>query len=85
MSWAGYDGPVPVMKALRTVIEWRTTAWWRTRSTKGMSDDPTNVTCRKQKWGFHNRGVTWETPMARWAGPNNDWDTIMEIGFLQEV
>ena len=34
-SWVGYDGTVPVMKALRTVIEWRTTAWWRTRSAKG--------------------------------------------------
>ena len=40
MSWVGYDGTVPVMKALRTVIEWRTTAWWRTRSAKGMSEDP---------------------------------------------
>ena len=32
MAWVGYDGTVLVMKALRYVIGWRTTAWWRTRS-----------------------------------------------------
>ena len=25
------------------------------------------------KIGFHNRGVQWDTPMARWAGEGNDW------------
>ena len=72
MSWVGYDGAVPVVKALRAVIEWRTTAWWRTRSAKGMCENPANATCWKHKWVFHNRGVTWDTPMARRAGHQDD-------------
>ena len=50
MAWVGYDGTVLVMKALRSVIDWRTTAWWRTRSAKDMKDDPLNVICWKHKW-----------------------------------
>ena len=38
-----------------------------------MKWDPLNFTCWKHKWGFHNRGVTWDTPMARWAGSEEDW------------
>ena len=80
MSWIGYEGTVPVLKALRKVIEWRTTAWWRTRSAKGMSEDPTNATCWKHKWGFHNKGVTWDTPMTRWAGQKDDWIQLWRKG-----
>ena len=25
------------------------------------------------KFGFHNRGVQWDAPMARWAGEGKDW------------
>ena len=85
MSWVGYDGTVPVMKALRTVIEWRTTEWWRTRSTKSMSEDPANATCWKHKWGFHNRDVTWDTPMAPWAGQKNDWIQLWRVGSPKKI
>ena len=27
----------------------------------------------EHKWRFHNRGVIWNTPMARWAGSEGDW------------
>ena len=39
----------------------------------GMKWDPLNISCWKHKWGFHNRGVTWDTPMARWTGSEADW------------
>ena len=45
----------------------------RHRSVRGMKLDPLNVTCWKHKWCFHDRGVTWDTPMARWAGSGEDW------------
>ena len=27
MTWAVYDGDVPIMMALRSILEWRTTVW----------------------------------------------------------
>ena len=50
-----------------------------------MSDDPANVTCWKQKRGFHNRGVTWDTPMARWAWPNNDWIQLRRLDSPKKI
>ena len=38
-----------------------------------MAWDPNNVRWWKHKVGFHNGGVQWDTPMARWAGEGNDW------------
>ena len=73
MAWAVYESEVPVLKALRSVVEWRTTAWWRNRSAWGMKWDPLNITCWNHKCGFHNRDVTWDSPMARWAGSGEDW------------
>ena len=73
MAWAEKVGEVPVLTALRFVVGWRTTAWWRNRSAWSMKWDPLNITCWKHKWGFHNRGVTWDAPMARWAGSEEDW------------
>ena len=32
-----------------------------------------NVTRWKHKFGFHNRGVQWDTPMSRWSGEEKDW------------
>ena len=29
------------------------------------------------KVGFHNRGVQWDTPMAKWAGEVKDWIQLM--------
>ena len=34
--------------------------------------DPANVTRWKHKFGFHNRGVQWDTPMSKWAGEGKD-------------
>ena len=65
MTWAVYEGDVPIMLALRSILGWRTTAWWRSRSCWGMTCDPYNVQRWKQNVGFHNRGVQWDTPMAR--------------------
>ena len=62
IAWAVNEGEVPVLKALRYVIGWRTTAWWRNMSAWGMKWDPLNITCWKHKWRFHNRGVTCQWP-----------------------
>ena len=80
MSWVNYNGKVPILKALRAVIGWRTAEWWRNRSAKGMSEDPGNVTGWRHKWGFHNRGITRDTPMTRWAGVDNDWMRLWKTG-----
>ena len=44
MNWAIYDGEVPIMRALRSILGWRTTTRWRNRSAWGMTTDPTTVT-----------------------------------------
>ena len=38
---------------------------------------PYNVQRWKHKIEFHNRGVQWDTPMARWAGEENDWIKLL--------
>ena len=38
-----------------------------------MRVDPMNASRWKHTWGFHNKGVGWDTPMARWAGVGEDW------------
>ena len=55
----------------------RTTAWWRSGTSWGMAWDPTNVTRCRHKVGFHNRGIQWDTPMARWAAEGNDWIKLL--------
>ena len=77
MTWAVYDGNVLVMLALRSLLGWRTTAWWRNRSSWGMAWDPNNVQRWKHKVGFHNRGVQWDSSMARSAGEGNDWIELL--------
>ena len=42
-----------------------------------MAWDLYNVQRWKPKVGFHNRGVQWDTPVARWAGEGRDWITLM--------
>ena len=32
------------------------------------------------KFGFHNRGVQWDTPMSRWAGEGKDWIQLVAQG-----
>ena len=68
-----YEGDVPIMWSLRSVLGWRTTAWWRSRASWSMAWDPTNVTHGKHDVGSHNRGTQWDSPMARRAGEGNDW------------
>ena len=57
MNWAVYDGDVPIMRALRSILGWRNTARWRNRSAWRMATDPNNEQRWKHKFGFHNRGV----------------------------
>ena len=45
-----------------------------------MKWDPLNFICWKHKWGFYSRGVTWDTPMARWAGSGEDWMQKLRTG-----
>ena len=73
LAWAVYEGEVLVLNGFRSVIGWRTTAWWRNRSARGMKMDPVNVTCCQHKWGFHDRGGTWSTLVAKLAGSEEDW------------
>ena len=40
MAWATYDGDVPVMIALRSILRWRTTTWWWNRSAWRNEDGP---------------------------------------------
>ena len=68
VTWAVYEGDVPIMRALRSILAWRTSAWWRSRASWVMAWDPNNVHSWKHEVGFHNRGVQWDTPVARWAG-----------------
>ena len=57
----------------------RTTAWCRSRASWGMAWDPKNVRWWKHEVGFHNRGVQWDTPMARGAGEGNDWIKLVAL------
>ena len=36
LNWAVCHGEVPIMRALRAVLGWRTTTWWRNRSALGI-------------------------------------------------
>ena len=49
-----------------------------------MKKDPANVTRWKHKFGFHNRGVQWDTPMPRWAGEGKDWIQLMSESPLRK-
>ena len=40
-----------------------------------MKCDPMSVSKWKHRWGFHNRGVVWDAPMATWAGEGKKWVT----------
>ena len=43
----------------------------------GHEKNPPNVTRWKHKFGFHNRGVQWDTPMSKWAGEGEDWIQLL--------
>ena len=69
MSWVDYNGTVPIMKALRAVIGWRTAAWWITRKARGMNKDPGDITgCQTYNCGIsstkvlHGDTATWQEP-----------------------
>ena len=65
MAWATYDGDVLVVKALRSLLRWRTTTWKRNRSLWKMRVDPVNVSRWKDKCVFQNGGVVWNTLLSR--------------------
>ena len=52
MAWATSDGDVPVVKALRSILRWRTPTWWRDSSAWSMRADPIHVSRWKHKWCF---------------------------------
>ena len=55
MTWAVYECDVPVMLALRSMMGWGTTAWWRSRASWEMAKV-------EHKYGFHNQ---WRVAQAR--------------------
>ena len=65
VNWAICDGDVCIVKALRSILGWRTTTWWRRRSAWRMATDPIDITRWKHKFGFHNRRVQWDTPTSK--------------------
>ena len=67
------DGDIPVMKALRSILRWRTTTWWENRSAWVLHVDPRNVSTWKHQRSFHNRCVVSDIPMARWSGQGKHW------------
>ena len=34
----------------------------------------------KHKFGFHNKGLQWDTLMSRWTGEGNDWIQLVAQG-----
>ena len=77
MTWAVYDGDVPIMLARRSILGKENDCMVEKSIFLGMTWDPYNVQRWKHKVGFHNRGVQWDTPMARWAGEGKDWIQLM--------
>ena len=64
--------------ALRSIMEWRERQRGGETGPLGVwRGTPYNVQRWKHKVGFHNRGVRWDTPMAKWAGEGNDWIKLM--------
>ena len=52
VTWAVYEGDVPIMRALLSMLGWRTTAWWKSQASWCMAWDPTNVGRWEHKVGF---------------------------------
>ena len=72
MAWATNDGDVTVLNALRSrdgvlrpgggpAVPGVCWLIWCTRPDRNM------------RGGFHDRGVAWDTPMAKRAGEGKDW------------
>ena len=72
MSWAAYDGDVPVTRALRSILGWKTTTSWRTRNAWRMKVDTQTLQEGSTNLGFHSRWVLWDMLVTRWAGEEND-------------
>ena len=49
-AWATYEGDVPVTKASRSTLRWRTSWWWNS-SAWGMRSDPVNVSVETHMGG----------------------------------
>ena len=62
------------MLALRSLLVWRTTAWWRSRSSWGVAWDPCNVQRWKHKsWVPQHRGSVGHTDGEMgWRGEGLD-------------
>ena len=76
-TWAVYDGDVPILLALRSMLGWRTTVWWRNGSSWSMAWDPTTHKGGRTNLGSITEECGGDTPMARWAGEGNDWMKVV--------
>ena len=72
ITWAVYEGDVPIMRALWPILGGK-------RPRDGEAGPPgawhgTRLRSRvgSMKVGFHNRGIQWDPPMAKWAGEGHD-------------
>ena len=67
MTFVFCGGDVSVMKALRSILRWRTTSWRKNRSAWWIRGGPMHMSKWNTSVGVHNRGVAWDTPMAKWV------------------
>ena len=74
-GWVTYEGVVPLVAE---ALKWRSTGRCRDRKAEVMARDPTNSTKWKHMWRFHNRGVVWYTPFAKWCGSGEEWHKKMQ-------
>ena len=72
-AWAAHDGDVPVMKALRSFLGWRTNDMVEKSSSWEVKVDPAAVRRWKHQFGFKNRRMMWDTSMTRCAWEEDDW------------
>ena len=52
---------------IKKVYQWRSTGWWHCLQTRMMEEDPENRTRWQHKWGWHNRGNTWDKIATVWV------------------
>ena len=68
MTWAVYDGDVPIMLALRSIVAWRNDRLVEKSASWGMARDPNNVRWWKQKVG----SITGSTVGTRLTAPQKN-------------
>ena len=73
VNWAINDGEVSVMTPLRSILGWRTTSWWRSRSAWEHGEGPgERAKMEAQIWISQQ--------MSKWAGEGRDWIQLTAQG-----